>query len=45
VYGPVVDQLNATIPQAHFQLEASRNYEEFEKKLYNGHFEFAMPNP
>ncbi len=45
VYGPVVDHLNAIIPQAHFQLEASRNYDEFEKKLYNGHFDFAMPNP
>ena len=45
VYGPVIDYLNASIPQAHFRLEASRNYEEFEKKLYNGHFDFAMPNP
>jgi phosphonate transport system substrate-binding protein len=43
-YGPVVDYFNATIPQAHFRLEASRNYEEFEKKLYSGHFDFAMPN-
>ena len=45
VYGPVVDYLNAAIPQARFRLEASRNYEEFEKKLYSGHFDFAMPNP
>jgi phosphonate transport system substrate-binding protein len=45
VYGPVVDYLNTSIPQAHFRLEASRNYEEFEKKLYSGHFDFAMPNP
>ncbi len=45
VYGPVIDQLNAAIPQARFVLEASRNYEEFEKKLYAGHFDFAMPNP
>lgn len=45
VYGPVIDYLNATIPQARFRLEASRNYEEFEKKLYSGHFDFAMPNP
>lgn len=45
VYGPVVDYLNSSIPQAHFLLEASRNYEEFEKKLYSGHFDFAMPNP
>jgi phosphonate transport system substrate-binding protein len=45
VYGPVIDYLNASIPQARFKLEASRNYEEFEKKLYSGHFDFAMPNP
>jgi phosphonate transport system substrate-binding protein len=45
VYGPVVDYFNATVPQAHFRLEASRNYEEFDKKLFSGHFDFAMPNP
>lgn len=45
VYGPIVDYLNAKIPNAHFSLEASRNYEEFEKKLYSGYFDFAMPNP
>ena len=27
------------------KLEASRNYQEFDKKLYSGHFDFAMPNP
>ncbi len=45
LYGPVIDHLNATLPQARFRLEASRNYEEFDKKLYSGHFDFAMPNP
>lgn len=45
VYGPIVDYLNAGIPQARFRLEASRNYEEFEKKLFNGHFDFALCNP
>ncbi|MBU1213928.1 MAG: phosphate/phosphite/phosphonate ABC transporter substrate-binding protein [Gammaproteobacteria bacterium] len=45
VYGPIVDHLNASIPQAHFRLEASRNYEEFDKKLFSGYFDFAMPNP
>ncbi len=45
VYGPIVDYMNSAIPEAHFKLEASRNYEEFEKKLYAGHFDFAMPNP
>jgi phosphonate transport system substrate-binding protein len=45
VYGPLLDRLNALIPQAHFRLEASRNYEEYEKKLFDRHFDFAMPNP
>ncbi|MDD4964132.1 MAG: PhnD/SsuA/transferrin family substrate-binding protein [Gallionella sp.] len=45
LYGPIVDDLNAAIPTAHFILETSRSYAEFEKKLYAGHFAFAMPNP
>lgn len=45
VYGPIVDFINTQMPQAQFKLEASRNYEEFNKKLYSGHFDFAMPNP
>jgi phosphonate transport system substrate-binding protein len=45
LYGPIADYMNSTIPEARFRLEASRNYEEFEKKLYSGHFAFAMPNP
>lgn len=45
MYGPIVEYININIPEAHLKLEASRNYEEFEKKLYAGHFAFAMPNP
>ena len=45
VYGPIVDFINVNMPEADFTLEASRNYEEFDKKLYSGHFDFAMPNP
>ncbi len=45
VYGPIVEQLNAAVPGVRFRLEASRNYEEFEKKLYARRFEFALPNP
>ncbi|MBS4095724.1 MAG: phosphate/phosphite/phosphonate ABC transporter substrate-binding protein [Sulfuricella sp.] len=44
-YGPIVDRLNARIPEVHFSLEASRNYEEYEKKLYARHFDLALPNP
>ncbi len=45
VYGPLMDYLNARIPGARFRLEASRNYAEYDKKLYSGHFHFALPNP
>ncbi len=45
VYGPIVGAMNDGIPEARFRLEASLNYEDFEKKLYAGHFAFAMPNP
>ncbi|MFI5180382.1 MAG: phosphate/phosphite/phosphonate ABC transporter substrate-binding protein [Thermoanaerobaculia bacterium] len=45
VYGPVVDHLNRNLHQVRIQLEASRSYEEFEKKLYARHFHFALPNP
>lgn len=45
VYSPIVDRLNAGIAEAHFTLEASRNYEEFDKKLYARHFDLALPNP
>jgi len=46
-YGPIVEYINFNmpIPEVRFKLEASRNYEEFEKKLYGRHFAFAMPNP
>ncbi len=45
LFGPIIDSLNNGIPQAQFRLEASRNYEEFEKKLYAGHFAFVLSNP
>lgn len=45
VYGPIVEYINLHMPEVRFKLEASRNYEEFDKKLDEGHFDFAMPNP
>lgn len=44
-YGPIIDYLNRNLQGAHFVLEASRNYEEFDKKLYAGKPDFALPNP
>jgi len=45
VYGPLVDHLNRQIPAVTFVLEASRNYEEFERKLFLRQVAFALPNP
>ncbi len=45
VYGPIIDRINLAMPDVILKLEASRNYEEFDKKLYSGHFDLAMPNP
>lgn len=45
VYAPIIDYINARMPDVVLKLEASRNYEIFEQKLYSGHFDFAMPNP
>jgi phosphonate transport system substrate-binding protein len=45
LYNPIVDYMNIHIPEVHITLETSANYEEFENKLYAGHFDFAMPNP
>jgi phosphonate transport system substrate-binding protein len=45
VYGPIMDYLSAHIPGTRFRLEASRNYAEFDKKLDEGRFHFALPNP
>lgn len=44
-YGPLVEYLNRNLPGITIQLEASRSYEEFEKKLYSRRFHFALPNP
>lgn len=45
VYGPIVEHINRQVPEVEFKLEASRNYQEFDKKLYGKHFDIAMPNP
>lgn len=45
VYGPIVDYLNRNLQGTRVQLEASRSYEEFEKKLFSRHFDVALPNP
>lgn len=44
-YGPIIEYININISEGHFRLEASHDYAEFDKKLYAGQFDFAMPNP
>lgn len=44
-YGPIVEYLNRHLSEEKLRLEASRSYEEYDKKLYAGHFHFALPNP
>jgi phosphonate transport system substrate-binding protein len=45
MFGPIIRHLSTQIPGVVFRLEASRNYEAFDEKLYAGHFHFALPNP
>lgn len=45
IYGPILEYINHQIPEAQFKLEPARNYDEFEKRLFAGHYDLAMPNP
>lgn len=45
VYGPLMSYLTARLGGAKMRLEASRNYADFERKLAERHFQFALPNP
>jgi phosphonate transport system substrate-binding protein len=44
-YEPLIARLNAEIPGAHFQLEASRDYQVYETKFRARQPEFLLPNP
>lgn len=45
VFQPLIDHLNHHISDAHFVLEASRDYPSFDRKLANQSVDFALPNP
>lgn len=45
VFDPMMDYLSENIDGVSFQLEASRNYPVFDKKLHARKFDFALPNP
>ena len=44
-YQPLVDHLNAQLPNALLELEASRDYQAFEAKYTQRQPEFLLPNP
>ncbi|MDK9718305.1 MAG: PhnD/SsuA/transferrin family substrate-binding protein [Trichlorobacter sp.] len=44
-YQPLIDQINSQIPEARFELEASRDYQAYEEKFRSGSPEFLLPNP
>lgn len=44
-YQPLVDYLNRNIPEASFDLEASRDYQDYERKFRARTPEFLLPNP
>jgi phosphonate transport system substrate-binding protein len=45
VYGPMIDYINAHLKGGELRLEASRDYPAFDKKLAEGYFDLALPNP
>ncbi|WP_024850162.1 phosphate/phosphite/phosphonate ABC transporter substrate-binding protein [Hydrogenovibrio kuenenii] len=45
VYQPMIDYINQHLNGVKLRLEASRSYSAFNKKLFSGHFDFALPNP
>lgn len=45
VYQPMVDYINTRLSGSELRLEASRDYASFDKKLFSGYFDFALPNP
>jgi len=44
-YQPLIDLLNAGIPEGRFELEASRDYQAYEAKFRARSPEFLLPNP
>lgn len=44
-YQPLIDYLNRQIADAHFELEASRDYQVYEAKFRARDSEFLLPNP
>jgi phosphonate transport system substrate-binding protein len=41
----MLEYINEHLDESELRLEASRNYAEYDKKLFSGYFHFALPNP
>lgn len=44
-YEPIMRYLERKLPGTHFQVEASKNYADYEGKLVAQRFHFSLPNP
>lgn len=45
LYGPLIEEINAGMPEVRLRIELARDFETFEKKLFSGDFDFALLNP
>ncbi len=45
IFQPLVNYINTQAEEFSLKLESSKDYQSFEKKLYNRKFHFALPNP
>ena len=45
IFGPIARHLSENIGGVTFKIEASRNYDVYDKKLYSRKFDLAIPNP
>lgn len=44
-YAPIIRYLEQKLPGSHFEVEASRDYPDYEAKLASRRFHFSLPNP
>jgi phosphonate transport system substrate-binding protein len=45
MFGPIIDILNREIPEAHFTLEASKDYADYNEKIKTKNIAIILPNP
>lgn len=44
-YQPLIEHINSQLENAHLELEASRDYQAYEEKIFNAEPDFLLPNP